>query len=48
MYKDMETAVRKLIPLRHQIDELQTLRETLTSYIRQKYDPMFTTKKLDQ
>ena len=46
MYKDMELAVKKLIPLRRQIEELEALRDTITRYVREKHDRGFTIKKL--
>jgi chromosome segregation ATPase len=46
MYKDMELAVKKLIPLRRQIEELESLRDTITRYVREKHDRGFTIKKL--
>ena len=46
MYKDMELAVKKLIPLRRQIEELETLRDTITRYVREKHDRGFSIKKL--
>ena len=46
MYKDMELAVKKLIPLRRQIEELESLRDAITRHVREKYDRGFTIKKL--
>lgn len=34
MYKDLDTAVKRIIPLRGQIEELENLRDALSSYIR--------------
>ena len=45
-YQDLETAVRKVVPLRKQIDELQSLQETLQRYIRTKYERTFSMRKL--
>lgn len=46
MYRDLETAVRRVIPLRNQIEELESLRETLTNYIRTKYDRSFNIRNM--
>ena len=46
-YTDLEASVRRLIPLRRQIEELGSLRDTLSAYIREKYDRTFTIKKLE-
>lgn len=46
MYKDLEGAVQRLIPLRRQIAELENLRETLCRYIREKHERTFTIRKL--
>ncbi len=48
MYRDMETAVRRVIPLRNQVEELESLREALTNYIRARHDRAFTIKKLGE
>ena len=48
IYEDLETAVRRVIPLRRQIEELETLQEALQRYIRQEHDRTFTMSKLDQ
>ena len=47
-YEDMESAVRKIVPLRSQITDLQNLHESLERYIRQKYDRTFTVRKLKE
>ncbi|MFT5086357.1 MAG: chromosome segregation ATPase [Candidatus Latescibacterota bacterium] len=46
-YRDLDTAIKRIIPLRKQIEELESLRDTLTNYIRQKYDRTFTMRKLN-
>jgi chromosome segregation ATPase len=46
-YSDLEASVRRLAPLRKQIEELDSLRDTLSAYIREKYDRTFTVRKLD-
>ena len=48
MYENMETAVKKVIPLRRQIDELENLSEALQRYMRHKHDRTFTLKKLQE
>lgn len=48
IYEDLETAVRRVIPLRRQIEELETLQEALQRYIRSKHDRTFTMSKLSQ
>ena len=45
-YSDLEVSVRRLIPLRKQLEELASLREALSHYIREKYDRTFTERKL--
>ena len=45
-YSDLEASVRRLIPLRRQLEELASLREALSHYIREKYDRTFTERKL--
>ena len=47
MYRDLDKAVKRIIPLRNQIEELESLRDTLTNYVRQKYDRTFSISKLD-
>ncbi|MEW6752765.1 MAG: hypothetical protein AB1505_17570 [Candidatus Latescibacterota bacterium] len=47
IYKDMEAAVKRLVPLRRQLEELESLRDTLCRYIREKHDRTFTLRKLD-
>ena len=46
MYEKLEEAVKKMIPLRRQIEELEKLQDTLQRFIREKYDRTFTIKKL--
>ncbi len=46
-YADLEASVRRLAPLRKQIEELASLRDTLSAYIREKYDRTFTVRKLE-
>ena len=46
-YSDLEASVRRLAPLRKQIEELASLRDALSAYIREKYDRTFTVRKLD-
>ena len=46
MYGDLESSVRRLIPLRRQIEELEALQDALQRYIREKHDRSFTMKKL--
>jgi TolA-binding protein len=46
-YRDLDSAIKRIIPLRKQIEELESLRDTLTNYIRQKYDRTFTMRKLN-
>ena len=48
MYRDLETAVRRVIPLRDQVEELESLRDALTNYIRTKYDRAFTNRSLSE
>jgi len=38
--------VKRVIPLRKQIEELDSLNEALQRYIRQTHDRTFTTRKL--
>ena len=47
-YEDMESAVRKIAPLRSQITDLENLQESLQRYIRQKHDRTFTVGKLKE
>ena len=47
-YTDLEQAVRRLMPLRKQIEDLEHLRDALSAYIREKYDRSFSTRKLDE
>ena len=47
-YSDLEQAVRRLMPLRKQIEDLEHLRDALSAYIREKYDRSFSTRKLDE
>jgi len=42
MYKDLDTAVKRLIPLRNQIEELEALRDALDSFIRNNHDRNFS------
>jgi chromosome segregation ATPase len=46
MYENLEQAVKRVIPLRKQIEDLDSLNEALQRYIRQTHDRTFTTKKL--
>ncbi len=46
-YADLEASVRRLAPLRKQIEDLASLRDTLSAYIREKYDRTFTVRKLE-
>ena len=46
-YADLEASVRRLIPLRKQLEELASLRDALSQYIREKYDRTFTVSKLE-
>ncbi len=46
MYRDLDTAVKRIIPLRNQIEELESLRDALSNFVRQKYDRTFTINKL--
>ena len=48
MYENMEAAVKKVIPLRRQIDELENLSEALQRYLRHKHDRTFHLKKLQE
>ncbi|MFH1567240.1 MAG: hypothetical protein ABIL09_04510 [Gemmatimonadota bacterium] len=48
IYADLEAAVRRVIPLRRQIEELENLQEALQRYIRQKHDRTFTVSKLKE
>lgn len=48
MYEKLEESVKRLIPLRRQIEESTNLQEALQSFIRRKYDRMFTMKKLNE
>ena len=47
-FSDLEQAVRRLVPLRKQIEDLEHLRDAISAYIREKYDRTFTTRKLDE
>ena len=47
-YEDMEAAVRRIVPLRSQINDLQNLQESLERYIRQEHDRTFTMRKLNE
>jgi uncharacterized protein Yka (UPF0111/DUF47 family) len=46
--KDLEQIVRRINPLRQQIQELETLQDTLLRYIRRKYDRTFILSKLKE
>lgn len=46
MYRDLDLAVKRIVPLRKQIEELESLRDALTNFVRQKYDRNFTIRKL--
>ncbi|MDA0333623.1 MAG: hypothetical protein O2782_00465 [bacterium] len=48
MYSNLEEAVKKVIPLRRQIEELESLQDTLQRFIRQKYDRTFTMRQLQE
>lgn len=45
-YSDLEDAVRRMNPLRQQVEQLQSLQEALERYIRQTHDRTFTVDKL--
>jgi len=45
-YSDLADAVRRMNPLRQQVEQLQTLQEALERYIRQTHDSTFTVDKL--
>ena len=47
-FKDLDTAIKRLITMRGQIEELENLREALSSYIRNKYDRTFTIRKMQE
>ena len=46
--KDLDSIVRRINPLRKQIQDLETLQETLLRYIRRKYDRTFIISKLKE
>lgn len=48
MYSNLEEAVKKVIPLRRQIEELENLQDTLQKYIRSKFDRTFTMRQLKE
>lgn len=48
MYSNLEEAVKKVIPLRRQVEELENLQDTLQRFIRQKYDRTFTMRQLQE
>ena len=45
-YSDLENAVRRMNPLRQQVEQLQSLQEALERYVRQTHDRTFTVGKL--
>ena len=47
-YVDLEQAVRRLMPLRKQIEDLEHLSDAISAYIREKHDRSFTTRKLSE
>ena len=47
-YSDLEQAVRRLMPLRKQIEDLEHLRDAISAYIREKHDRSFSTRKLSE
>ena len=48
MYKDLDTAVKRLIPLRNQIEELEALRDALDSFIRNNHDRNFSIHNIQE
>lgn len=48
MYGDLELAVKRLVPLRQEIENLEKLRDVLCQYIRGKYERTFSLKKLSK
>ena len=46
--KDLEQIIRRINPLRQQIQDLETLQDTLLRYIRGKYDRTFILSKLKE
>lgn len=48
MYEKLEESVKRLIPLRRQIEELEHVQDALQRYVRQKYERTFTLKSLQE